>query len=88
MSFDVNVLSSKPIIKAASSMQNDGSGGNLGYMSQGRKKKEQEKKYFDENIFMKRSEGDIFGFEKEPELPQEKSFTEKIVLAVNNMFKK
>lgn len=36
MSFDVNVLSSKPVIKAAANMQNDGGGGNLGYMSQER----------------------------------------------------
>lgn len=79
MSFDVNVLSSKPIIKAASSMNNDGgSGGNLGYMSQGRKKKEQEKRYLDSNIFMKHTEEDVFGFNKEPELPEEKNILGKI----------
>ena len=41
MSFDVNVLSSKPVIKAAANMQNDGGAGNLGYMSQGRKEHEE-----------------------------------------------
>lgn len=79
MSFDVNVLSTKPIIKAASSMSNDGSGGNLGYMSQGRKKKEQEKKYFDGKILMKHTEGDVFGFDREPEMPEEETILEKIV---------
>lgn len=48
MSFDANILSTKPVIKAAASMQNDGGGGNLGYMSQGRKKKKKK-----ENIWMK-----------------------------------
>lgn len=79
MSFDVNVLSTKPIIKAAASMSNDGGGGNLGYMSQGRKKKEKEKKYLDENIFMKKTEGDVFGFDKEPEMPEEETLLGKIV---------
>lgn len=78
MSFDVNVLSSKPIIKAAASMQNDGGGGNLGYMSQGRKKEEKDRKYLDESIFLKQNSEDIFGTRKEPELPEEKSLLTKI----------
>lgn len=68
MSFDANILSTKPIIKAAASMQNDGGGGNLGYMSQGRKKQEKEKRYLDESIFMKHNEEDIFSLSKEPEM--------------------
>ena len=44
MSFDVNVLSTKPVIKAAASMQNDGGGGNLGYMAQGEKQEKQDQK--------------------------------------------
>ena len=60
MSFDVNVLSTKPVIKAAASMQNDGGAGNLGYMAQGEKEEKQERKYLDESIFMKKDEGDIF----------------------------
>ncbi len=56
MSFDVNVLSSKPVIKAAANMQNDGGAGNLGYMSQGRK--EQEEKEI--NIFAQKPEIDTF----------------------------
>lgn len=72
MSFDVNVLSSKPVIKAAASMNNDGGGGNLGYMAQGRKKEKEERKYLDESIFLKNNEDDIFGFDKEPEMPEKK----------------
>ena len=84
MSFDVNVLSSKPVIKAAASMQNDGGAGNLGYMAQGRKKEEKEKKYLDESIFLKQNGADVFGYDKEPELPQEQSFLTKVI----NLIKK
>ena len=36
MSFDVNITSTKPVIKAAANTNNDGgSGGNLGYMMSG-----------------------------------------------------
>jgi len=57
MSFDVNVLSSKPVIKAAASMQNDGGAGNLGYMYQGRQKKKDDEK----NIFDLSNDIDTFG---------------------------
>ena len=69
MSFDVNVLSAKPVIKAAASMQNDGGGGNLGYMAQGKKEEKEERKYLDESIFMNENKGDIFTLDKEPEIP-------------------
>lgn len=59
MSFDVNVLSSKPVIKPASSMQNDGGGGNLGYMFQGRRQSEEEQR----NIFELDNGVDTFGKE-------------------------
>ena len=78
MSFDVNVLSTKPVIKAAASMQNDGGGGNLGYMAQGGKQEKKERKYLDESIFMK-DQPDMFGFEKEPEMPEEKSFIQTTI---------
>lgn len=71
MSFDANILSTKPVIKAAASMQNDGGGGNLGYMSQGRKKEEKERKYLDESIFLKQQGEDIFSLTKEPEIVEE-----------------
>ena len=57
MSFDVNVLSSKPVIKAAANMQNDGGGGNLGYMSQGRKEHENREEI---NIFAQKPQIDTF----------------------------
>ena len=75
MSFDANVLSSQPVIKAAASMQNDGGAGNLGYMGRGRRRKKnqkEEKNLFDENIL------DSFGnsnmFEKEIEVDVKFSF--------------
>ena len=93
MSFDVNVLSSKPVIKAAASMQNDGGGGNLGYMSQGRKKDEEKnKKYLDESIFLKQNEKDLFGYGKEPEFKNESvslvKIIENIVNSIKNLFSK
>jgi len=88
MSFDVNVLSSKPIIKAAASMQNDGGGGNLGYMSQGRKKEEKERKYLDESIFLKNESVDLFSYNKEPEIPEEKSFLQNIIEIITSSIKK
>lgn len=88
MSFDVNVLSTKPVIKAAASMQNDGGGGNLGYMAQGEKQEKQERKYLDESIFMKEEKGDIFSFYREPEMPKEQSLLEKIIFAIKKVFVK
>lgn len=79
MSFDVNVLSTKPVIKAAASMQNDGGGGNLGYMAQGRRKENEEKKYLEESVFLKQHGEDIFEFDKEPEMPEEKFSIAKLI---------
>lgn len=87
MSFDVNVLSTKPVIKAAASMQNDGGGGNLGYMAQGGKQEKKERKYLDESIFMK-DQPDMFDFEKEPEMPEEKSFIQTTIENILKLFKK
>ena len=90
MSFDVNGLSTKPVIKAAASMQNDGGGGNLGYMAQGRKKENKEKKYLEENIFMQAQGKDIFDFDKEPEMPEENFSITKlisdIIKSIKNLF--
>ena len=58
MSFDVNVLSTKPVIKAAASMQND------------------------ESIFMKKDEGDIFTFDKEPEMPEDNFSITKLIAEI------
>lgn len=70
MSFDANILSSQPVIKAAASMQNDGGAGNLGYMGRGRRRKkgqaQESKNLFGDNPL------DTFGssnmFEKEIEV--------------------
>lgn len=86
MSFDVNVLSTKPVIKAAASMQNDGGGGNLGYMAQGEKQEKQPRKYLDESIFLKDEKPDIFSFDKEPEMPKEQSLLEKILSFIKEIF--
>lgn len=63
-SFDVNVLSTKPVIREAASMQNDGGAGNLGYMQQGENEQEEKKRRQDESIFSKK-EKDVFVFEKD-----------------------
>lgn len=73
MSFDVNVLSSKPVIKAAANMQNDGGGGNLGYMGQGRR--EQGKKHEEINIFAQKPPVDTFTVSGKFELPEDKDFS-------------
>lgn len=92
MSFDVNVLSTKPVIKAAASMQNDGGAGNLGYMAQGEKEEKKEKKYLDESIFMKKDEEDIFTFGNEPEMPEEPfsiaKFIAEIILSIKHLLSK
>lgn len=66
MSFDVSV-SAQPVIKPAAQMHNDGGGGNLGYMSQGRRQKKQDEK----NIFEMGAEGDFFGQPKEVEINED-----------------
>lgn len=88
MSFDVNVLRTKPVIKAAASMNNDGGGGNLGYMAQGRNKEEKERKYLDESIFLKGNEADIFGMKKDPEMPEENFSLIKFITEIINKIKK
>ncbi len=75
MSFDVNVLSTKPIIKAAANTQNDGgSGGNLGYMERDVGEQEKKKQQY-ESIFAKRPEYDILDFQKAPKIPEDESFS-------------
>ena len=73
MSFDVNVLSSKPIIKAAANMQNDGGGGNLGYMSQGRQ--DQEEKREEINIFAQKPDFDTFVLKDDLDAQDDVDFT-------------
>lgn len=91
MSFDVNVLSSKPVIKAAANMQNDGGGGNLGYMSQGRK--EQEEKREEINIFAQKPQIDTFSMSGKLEIPEEEDFDiskwiAEVILKIRNLLGK
>ena len=74
-SFDVNVLSTKPIIREAASMNNDGGASNLGYMAQGEKKKEEKKHLQDESIFCKKEEVDTFGYSKLDNMPEYEGFS-------------
>ena len=89
MSFDVNVLSSKPVIKAAASMQNDGGGGNLGYMSQGRK--EHEEKHEEINIFAKKPEMDTFSLSSKIDVPEAdfslKDFLNEIIESIKRIIR-
>ena len=49
----------KPMIREAASMNNDGGGGNLGYMQRRQKDKKERRQSFDESIFNQKS-GDTF----------------------------
>ena len=86
MSFDVNVLSSKPVIKPAANMQNDGGGGNLGYMYQGRPQRKEETK----NIFEQDCPIDSFGPTKLIEVEDYKfsfvDFIVEVVEAIKSFF--
>lgn len=87
MSFDVNVLSAKPVIKPAAQMQNDGGGGNLGYMYQGRRQNQEEGR----NIFERDNECDSFGAPKpEPAIDYKFSlldFILEVFEAIKSFFK-
>lgn len=81
MSFNANVMSVKPVIREAANMNNDGGGGNLGYMQREKGEDEKEKKLFsDESIFEKKNETDTFVYKKEIEIPDEYKFNLKNVL--------
>ncbi len=71
----------KPVIREAASMNNDGGGGNLGYMQRGNDEKEKKNKFIsDESIFGKKDETDLFVGEKEIEIPDEYKFNLKNLL--------
>ncbi len=82
MSFDVNVLSAKPVIREAQSMQNDGGGGNLGYMSQGQGEKHKKNFEDEKSIFLTKEEKDTFGFEKDVKMPEEDFSIAKLIANV------
>ncbi len=82
MSFDANVLSVKPVIREAANMNNDGGGGNLGYMQRGKNEEEKEKKLFsEESIFDQKPKTDLFVSSKKIEIPEEYKFSlKKLIL--------
>lgn len=66
LDLNMNISSSKPVIRETQSMQNDGGGGNLGYMAQGENEEKKQQQYADVSIF-KKTEPDTFSFEKDAE---------------------
>lgn len=91
--FDVNVLSSKPVIREAASMNNDGGAGNLGYMARGEKDEEEKKRHQDESIFKKKEEFDIFTYQKNVKMPEEEDFSfakflAELIHSIKNLFTK
>ena len=66
LDMNMNIASAKPIVREAQNMQNDGGGGNLGYMSQGNRDEKKKKSYLDESIFGKKQEDDVFVFSNKP----------------------
>lgn len=91
MSFDVNVLSVKPIIREAASMNNDGGGGNLGYMQQEQKEDKEKQNRLDESIFSKK-EQDIFVGKKDLEFVEEnfsiETWLKNLIDQIKKIFKK
>ncbi len=91
MSFDVNVLSVKPIIREAASMNNDGGGGNLGYMQQEQKEDKEKQNRLDESIFSKK-EQDIFVGKKDLEFVEEnfsiETWLKNLINQIKKIFKK
>lgn len=91
--YTFDIASSKPVVREAASMQNDGGGGNLGYMQQGENREEEKRKQcFDESIFSKKNEFDSFVFEKDLEGFEDEGFSiakfvAKIIIAVKDFLK-
>lgn len=83
MSFDVNIASAKPVIKAAANTNNDGgSGGNLGYMmsGNGQNKKENQGSLF--------STSKPDSFELSSKLPKDEEFMPKSDSWIDKLLKK
>ncbi len=84
-----NIASAKPVIREAANMNNDGGGGNLGYMQQGEREDKKHKQ--NESIFATGLDHDVFGVEKELYVPDEgfslSKLIAKIIDAVKQLFK-
>lgn len=87
-SFSFNIASAKPIVRETASMNNDGGGGNLGYMQQNREQNEEKHTQFDASIFGKH-EDDIFQLSKdvEPEMAED-SLLETVIKNIKKLVKK
>ena len=89
--FDVNVLSTKPVIREAASMNNDGGAGNLGYMARDDSEDEKKRRQ-DESIFSKKEEGDIFTYQKDIKIPDENEdfsflkFLTEVIYSIKHLF--
>lgn len=89
MGFDVTPPSNKPIIREASSMQNDGGAGNLGYFE---REGDKEKKQSQESIFSAEKEHDSFKRESDvDDLTEEFSISKliaNIIFSIKEWFRK
>lgn len=65
MSFDLSPIK-QPLIQSSQRMQNDGGGGNLGYMNQGRKKKNE--KEDEKNSLLNQDDADVIQLSVEDDL--------------------
>lgn len=72
MSFDANIGRTQPMIKPATSMNNDGgSSGNTGYMMQGRRQKKDDE---NKNIFDKGTDIDFLDLKSKLPTDEEKKY--------------
>jgi hypothetical protein len=84
MSYDVNFSYNQPVIKAAANMNNDGgSGGNTGFMSQGRRKNKDGNGSLFGNDENKKDSFELStklpSLDKEPELSNTSSWMQKLM---------
>lgn len=89
MGFEVTPPS-KPIIREAASMQNDGGAGNLGYFE--REENKEKKQQLNESIFDAGNEKDTFKKESDIDIPEEEfsisKFIAQIIFSIKEWFKK
>jgi len=81
-----SLTTAKPIIREAANMQNDGGGGNLGYMQQKKKNQKEKRQTFDESIFGRKEE-DVFMSEKSLKYEEEKGTVNKFLGGLINRLK-
>ncbi len=87
MNFTSNIASSKPVIREAANMNNDGGGGNLGYMMQGNNKNRGSKK---DEVSIFTLGQDTFGAKPLPPASEPFSLSKliaEIILYIKKLFK-